>query len=158
MADSQPQSSLDFSARRSLGKYMLAGFMGVLITCLAISVFTPATSLALPQDLPTSADGLFAVQARLSSDVYGLYLIDTKNENILLYSYGRSGARGFRLLAARSFRYDRQLPDFNSGKPSPRQVRDWVQAGAIGPPGTKAIDTPIQDKPKDVPPQSPTPK
>lgn len=146
MADLQSRSSLGLWARRSWGKYILAGLIGALAACLAVSVFAPATSLALSQTYPPSADGLFALEARLSSDVYGFYLIDTRNQNILLYSYGGPSSRGLRLLSARSFRYDRQLLDFNSGKPSPRDVRRWIDAAKtqLSPktPGAEILDGP----------------
>ena len=148
MAVLEPRSSLGLSSRRSWGKYILAGLIGALAACLAISVFTPATTLALSEAYPPSADGLFAIQARLSSDVYGLYLIDTRNQTILLYRYGGLGARGLSLLSARSFRYDRQLLDFNAGKPSPQDVRKLVEAVSKPPPEPKAPDTVIPSKPE----------
>ena len=154
----QTQPSADLSARRSWGKYILAGSIGALITFLAISAFTPATTLALSEAYPSSADGLFAIQTRLSSDTYGFYLIDTRNQSILLYGYGGRASRGLRLLSARSFRYDRQLLDFNSGKPSPSDVRELVKAAAKDSPGTKATDTPAPEKPEDVPAESTAPK
>ncbi len=151
MADLKSQFSLGLRARRSWGKYILAGLIGALAACLAVSVFTPATTLALSQDYPPSADGLFALEARLSSGVYGLYLIDTRNQNILLYRYGGPGSKGLRLLAARSFRYDRQLLDFNSGKPSPRDVRMWIEATPKTPLSPKTLGAKIPDGPESAP-------
>ncbi len=140
MADLQSQSFRGPSGHRALGKYILAGVIGALAACLAISVLTPATTLALSELGPASADGVFALQARLSPDIYGLYLIDTRNQTILLYRYGGIRSRGLSLLSARSFRYDRQLLDFNSGKPSLDKVRELVEAASKAPPTTKEPD------------------
>ena len=134
MADLQSQSFRGPSGHRALGKYILAGIIGALAACLAISVLTPASTFALSEFGPGSADGVFAVQANLGTNVHGLYLIDTKNQTILLYRYGGIRSRGLSLLCARSFRYDRQLLDFNSGKPSPDEVRELVEAASKAPP------------------------
>ncbi len=123
----EPRSSVSLSDRRSWGKYVLAAIIGGLATCLVISIFAPATTLALSEFDPPGADGVFALPARLSADAYGLYLIDTQNQTILLYRYGSRGARGLSLLSARSFRYDRQLLNFNAGKPSPQEVHQLLK-------------------------------
>ncbi len=158
MAVLEPSSSPSLSDRRSWGKYILAAIVGALVTCLVISVFTPGTTLALSEFGPPGADGVFAVQARLSADTYGLYLIDTKNQTILLYRYGGIRARGLSLLSARSFRYDRQLLDFNAGKPSPQDVRKRVEAVSKPPPGPKAPDAVIPSKPESASEELSAPK
>ena len=137
MDRSQPQSSSGGSRQRSLGRYILAGVIGALAAYLAGALFTPAPTLALPQDVPACAGGVLAVPAQLASDAYGLYLIDLRNQTILLYGYGGPWSRGLQLLSARSFRYDRQLVDFNSGKPSPQDVQQLIDAGlkALASPG-----------------------
>ena len=135
---SQTQSCSDHLVRSSWGKYILAGIIGALVAGLAISVFSPSRTLALSQIDPGGADGVFAVQAQLSSNAYGIYLIDTRNQTILLYTYGGPWARGFRLLSARSFRYDRELLDFNSGKPSPREVQELIESASEAPEPSKA--------------------
>ena len=132
MGGFQPQFSHSQARRSSLGKYILAAVIGALIVYVAarISIFTPAATLALPEASAVSSEGVLAIQAHLSSDVYGLYLIDLKNQTILLYGYGGPWSRGLRLLSARSFQYDRKLLDFNSGKPSPREVQQLIESGS----------------------------
>ena len=158
MAALEPQSSHVLSDRRTWGKYILAALIGALAACLAISLFTPATTLALSQLGPSSADGVFAIQARLSADAYGLYLIDTRNQTILLYRYGGYRSGGLSLLSARSFRYDRQLLDFNSGKPSPQEVRNLIEAASKTPPPSEAPGAVIPAEPKPAPAERPATK
>ena len=128
MGDYQPQSSPSRLRQSSFGKYILAAVIGALIAYVAGGVLTPHPTFALPPATSASAEGILAVQARLSSEAYGLYLIDSKNQTILLYGYGGPWARGLRLLSARSFRFDRQLVDFNSGQPSPQDVQKLLEA------------------------------
>jgi len=127
MDRSSPQASSASPTRRLLGKYVLAGAIGALVVYLAGSFFTPAPTLALPQEGAVGAQGFLAVPAQLSSDAYGLYLIDLRNQTILLYGYGGTWSKGLRLISARSFQYDRELADFNSGKPSPQDVQQLLQ-------------------------------
>ena len=128
MDGSPPQFFSASPSRRRLGKYVLAAAIGAFVAYLAGSFFAPAPTLALPQEGFVYTQGVLAVPAQISSDAYGLYLIDLQNQTILLYSYGGPWAKGLRLMSARSFRYDRELVDFNSGKPSPQDVRQLLEA------------------------------
>ncbi|NIA07326.1 MAG: hypothetical protein GWP14_06785 [Actinobacteria bacterium] len=128
MDGSPPQFCSVSPSRPRLGTYVLAGVIGALVAYLAGSFFATAPTLALPQEGSVYAQGFLAVPAQLASDAYGLYLIDLQNQTILLYSYGGPWSKGLRLMSARSFRYDRELVDFNSGKPSPQGVRKLLEA------------------------------
>ena len=154
MSRLEPQFSSGGAKQRLLGKYVLAAVIGAFLAYVAGSFFAPATTLALPEPGSVSAEGVLAVPAQLSSQAYGLYLIDLNNQTILLYGYGGPWTRGLRLVSARSFRYDRQLLDFNCGKPSPQDVQQLIEAGSktLGPPGesdrgstTPAIAEPTSD-------------
>ena len=154
MDRSQPQSSSSQLKQRSLGKYVLAGILGALIAYLAGSFFAPAPTLALPQEGRACDQGVMAVPAQVASDTYGLYLIDLQNQTILLYSYGGPWSKGLRLLSARSFRYDRQLVDFNSGEPSPQDVRQLLEAGMkmqTSPDGSEKAETDAVAEPTTAP-------
>ena len=137
MSRLEPQFSSGEAKQGLLGKYVLAAVIGAFLAYVAGSFFTPATTLALPEPGSASAEGVLAVPAQLASQSYGLYLIDLNNQTILLYSYGGPWSRGLRLMSARSFRYDRQLLDFNSGKPSPQDVQQLIEGGSktLGSPG-----------------------
>ena len=128
MDSPQTQSSSGTARQGTLGRYILAAVAGALIVYLLGSLFSPAPTLALPQEGPIGSQAVMAVPAQLASDAYGLYLIDLENQTILLYSYGGPWAKGLRLLSARSFRYDRMLVDFNAGKPSPQDVKQLLEA------------------------------
>jgi len=58
----------------------------------------------------------------------GLALIDRQNRTICIYQYRTSQAahERFALVAARSFRYDSMLEDYNNADPTPQKVRQWL--------------------------------
>ena len=133
MSRVQPQFSSGGAKQLLLGKYVIAAVIGAFLAYLAGSFFAPATTLALPEPGSVCAKGVLAVPAQLSSQAYGLYLIDLNNQIILLYSYSHARTRApglLRLMSARSFRYDRQLIDFNCAKPSPQDIQQLIEAGS----------------------------
>ncbi len=58
-----------------------------------------------------STDGFIAVTGLSREDTETLYLVDTEKQILLIYETDRG--RGLRLVAARSFRYDRELIEYN---------------------------------------------
>ena len=76
--------------------------------------------------------GLAAVEAvvlHMGSGIDGLALIDREHRTICLYQYQprRPEHERFVLVAARSFRYDCQLEDFNTAEPRPAAVRELLE-------------------------------
>ncbi len=71
-----------------------------------------------------AAGEIFAVAGQISRDTYGLYLLDNRNGTICLYEYVPT-TRKLRLVAARTFIYDRQLDSYNT-EPTPRDVAKLV--------------------------------
>jgi hypothetical protein len=70
------------------------------------------------------ADGVFAVAGQVTRDSYGLYLVDVRHGTICMYQY-MPGQQGLRLVAARTFIYDRQLDSYNT-HPLPKDVAKMV--------------------------------
>ena len=140
MSDSALHPVAGQNRTSGFARYALVAVAGAAVAVLAVSLLAPQSSLALPDGAPTAADGVFAVPAQLTSDVHGLYLIDTRNETILLYSYSPR-SRNLRLLSARSFQYDRRLTNFNTDKPSPDQVRELLEIPTPTPPKQPKKDT-----------------
>ena len=71
-----------------------------------------------------SAGEIFAIAGQISRDTYGLYLLDNRNGTICLYEFV-TGTRKLRLVAARTFIYDRQLDSYNT-LPTPAEVSKLV--------------------------------
>lgn len=69
--------------------------------------------------------GVYIVAGQISSNTYGLYLVDYDNQTICVYQYS-PGDRKLRLMSARTYRFDVKLDEFNTFDPTPREVRDLV--------------------------------
>ena len=71
---------------------------------------------------------IVAMAVQLAPNSQAIALIDTHNQTICLYQYQpRRGQDGqLVLLAARSFRYDCQLTDYNTAAPTPETIKQWL--------------------------------
>ncbi len=69
----------------------------------------------------------FAVQ--VGRGAYGFVLIDPARQSLAVYRLDAGMAR-LRLMAARQYRYDLRLPDFNNAAPTPAQVKRLLTPAA----------------------------
>lgn len=80
----------------------------------------------------SDTSGVYVVPAQIDNDQWGAYLVDGRAGTIVLYQYHPS-ARKLRLVAARTFVYDRYLEDYNTD-PSPSDIADLLtRAKRVGP-------------------------
>jgi hypothetical protein len=90
------------------------------------------------------ARGIFAFTGPLSRDQYGLFMLDVDQGTLWCYAFDTSGATSkLRLVAARTWIYDRYLQDFNCAAPDFRMVQQLVsqqraQTGSDGASGRPA--------------------
>jgi hypothetical protein len=70
--------------------------------------------------------GVFIVPAQFAPNVFGCYLMDIDAQTLCGYQYFPSD-RQLRLIAARNFRWDRRLGQFNTDTPTPEEVQRMVQ-------------------------------
>lgn len=73
--------------------------------------------------------GVFAFTGQIDRDTYGLFMLDVDTETIWCYemAQGRQGTRELRLIAGRSYEFDRYLKNYNTAAPSFRDVRDLLE-------------------------------
>jgi hypothetical protein len=71
-----------------------------------------------------------AIPVQLGRDSYGLAMIDDQTQTLWVYEFNTRGQtfERLRLIAARSFAYDRQLTEWNTAPPTPAQVKQIVEA------------------------------
>lgn len=72
------------------------------------------------------ARGIYMMPAQLGANAFGVYLMDIDSSTICVYRALPDTSR-FKLMAARSFKNDRFLEDFNNDTPTPRDVQKLVQ-------------------------------
>ncbi len=75
------------------------------------------------------ARGIFAFTGQLTSRSYGLFMVDVDSGTVWCYEIQRgvNSDVQLKLVAARSWLYDRFLEEFNVGDPIPSAVRSMVQ-------------------------------
>lgn len=88
------------------------------------------------------------IPVQIARDSYGLAMVDTAEQTLWIYEINNRGPahNRLRLLAARSWRYDRHLQQYNTAEPKPEQVRILLESlgGQIKEPETeKARDSEI---------------
>ena len=98
------------------------------------------------------ARGIYAFTGQLDSRSFGLFMLDVDSGTVWCYEMVRNRSSDpvfMRLVAARSWLYDRYLEEFNVAAPTPTEVRQLVEqqrtarqaqasqpAGGISPPGS----------------------
>jgi len=141
--------------------------IAVLMAIIATTLLTRGTNGPLGAspamgDAPMAgARGIFAFTGQIDQNRFGLFMMDVDSSNVWCYEY-LPGTRKLKLVAARSFLYDRYLENYQTDEPKPATVKlmlererqaqgrnsGFVDAGRDEPAG-KAIDT---DDPVDINP------
>jgi len=73
-----------------------------------------AAAQAVDQQPPIAGgNGIFVMPCQLHPEVWGCYVLDTQREALCVYEY-RAGEKALVLSAARNFRYDLDLKNYNT--------------------------------------------
>ena len=103
--------------------------LAVLVALAAWLIFEAGANVAAAGAQPatgSAASGsVLAVAGQVTRDTYGLYMVDLDNRTICVYQW-LAKSRKLRLMAARTYTYDRELDEYNT-EPSPRDIRDLVR-------------------------------
>jgi len=116
-------------------RWLLSTFivLGVLVLFFIGSKFgSPASAQA---ELQTGSNGeILVVPIQIERDRYGLAMVDTVGQTLWIYELNSMGPahNRLRLLAARSWQYDRLLKQYNTAEPKPEQVRILLEEGDLG--------------------------
>jgi hypothetical protein len=80
------------------------------------------------------------VPLQLGRESYGVAMVDAKSETIWIYEINtRAPAHSrLKLMAARSWHYDKLLEEYNSAQPRPREVKNIIEQ-LLRPGGTSPI-------------------
>lgn len=75
-------------------------------------------------------DGIMVIPVQIGRDSYGLAMVDTEEQTLWIYEINNRGPayNRLRLLAARSWRYDRLLQQYNTAEPKPEEVKILLES------------------------------
>ncbi len=123
----QPASPSRTNRSIVVALYMNAGVLALIAVVLlnrSDVKLLPELPAAYGQNQPAFAGGagLFIVPGQFASNTFGCYLMDVDAQTLAAYQWF-PGEKKLRLVAARSFRHDRMLGEFNTDAPSPPEVK-----------------------------------
>ena len=125
----------------AIALYLNAALLAVIaVTMLSRSSVPQFLPVAMGQTQPPTQQpiaggaGVFIMPAQFSTNLWGCYLMDVDAQTLCVYQYF-PGEKQLRLVAARNFKYDRRLANYNTASPSPSEVKELIekeQAGVRG--------------------------
>ena len=123
----QPGPTVSWRSGPSPRVWWLIGLsLAVIAACLVLRLdgllVPPATAQV---QAGAGARGVFAFPAQMTKTTYGLFMVDVDTGTIWCYEF--TGQRKLRLAAARSWRFDRYLEDFNGEDLTPTEVEKLVE-------------------------------
>lgn len=122
------------ATRSQTPQWLMVVLLAIIATALIVRNGGSAPT-ALAQNQPLAgARGLFAFTGQLDSNAYGLFMLDVDQGTVWCYEIDSvGGTRKLRLIAARTWVYDRYLQDFNCAQPDFRAVQQLVaEQRAVG--------------------------
>lgn len=125
-----------------------AGLLAVILVVLLGRNGAPSIlPAAFAQNQPPIAGGagVFIMPAQMQNNVWGCYLLDVDNKTLCAYQF-YPGEKKLRLTAARSYRYDTKLENYNTEMP-PREVKALLDKQGVNTGnGEAAPDSKEKDK------------
>lgn len=93
--------------------------------------------------------GVFIVPAQFSATTFGCYLMDIDAQTLTAYQYLPPNNQ-LKLMAARNFRFDRRLGNYNTA-PAPLEIKQYVDQEQQA--GNRVLDRPTEHGPVEAPPK-----
>lgn len=85
--------------------------------------FLPLANAQNPAPI-AGGGGVFIMPAQFSTNTWGAYLLDIDAQTLVAYQYN-NGQHQLQLMAARSYKYDRRLTNFNTSM-APAEVEQLI--------------------------------
>jgi len=74
---------------------------------------------------PSTTGGIMAFTGQIDKNTYGIMMIDVDAGTLWVYQYREKGNQ-LKLLASRSWLYDRYLEEYNNAPPTPSEVAQLI--------------------------------
>lgn len=107
-------------------RWLLSAFIILGVLCIFFIGSKLGSPTSAQAELQTGTEGgILVIPVQIERDSYGLAMVDTVSQTLWLYEINNRGPAHsrLRLLAARSWRYDRLLQQYNTSEPKPEQVK-----------------------------------
>ena len=129
--------------RRNNGLVIALYVNAALLLAILVAVISGGTGSRFPSILPgayaaplasqpiAGGSGVFLMPAQFTDRNWGCYLMDVDGQTLMAYHWDH-GAKKLRLVAARSFRNDRKLQNFNTDQPAPDEVSKLLKLEETG--------------------------
>lgn len=112
--------------QRQTALWIIAILLAIIATTLVVrGNGTLAVQPAFADGPMAGARGVFAFTGQLDKNRFGLFMIDVDSHTVWCYEY-RPATRRMKLVAARSFSFDRYLKDYNCDEPTVKMVQDML--------------------------------
>ena len=126
-----------FSRRNpvAVALYVNAGLLAAILLAVLVtrestpSMLPAAFAQAQPPGIAGGA-GIYLMPAQFSQTVWGCYILDVERQTLCAYTTSGSPPQ-LRLVASRSFTYDRALKNYNTSPP-PQEIQDLIAKEAAG--------------------------
>lgn len=133
----QPRVIVVERSGRQTAVWMLALALAVVATALIVRNDRPMLPTAIAQMAGgggAGARGIYAFTGQLTAKSYGLFMMDVDSGTVWCYELqrGANAEPQLKLVAARSWVYDRFLEEFNAADPVPSAVKMLVQQQRAG--------------------------
>ena len=112
-------------------RWVLPAFIVLGVLCLFFVGGKLGSPASAQVELQTGGDGrILVVPVQIARDSYGLAMVDTVSQTLWIYELNSRGPvhKRLRLLAARSWRYDRLLQELNTDRPKPEEVKMLLES------------------------------
>jgi len=111
-------------------RWLLAAFIALGALCLFLIGSKLAPQVNTEAEQPSIPEGqILVIPIQIDRDNYGLAMVDTVGQTLWIYEINNRGPahNRLRLLAARSWQYDRLLKDLNTSEPKPQEVKTMLE-------------------------------
>ena len=107
--------------------WIIAILLAIIATAMIVRPETSFLPKANANPSMLGARGIFAFTGQLDEHSYGLFMMDVDSSNVWVYQY-QPGAKQLKLVAARSFLYDRYLEDYkNDPVTTPKVIQGLLE-------------------------------
>ena len=122
--------------------YLNAGLLACVLLVLVTRNGSPNLLPQVMADPPPIAGGggVYIMPGQLAPNTWGVYMMDIDAQTLQVYQY-TPGDNLLKLKASRSYAWDRKLKNFNTGQPTPDEVRQLVEREAQPARGTGSTNT-----------------